>query len=147
MGVRAADIEDVCQEVFLIVHRKLDDFAWRSSVRTWVCGIALRCASDYRRRAHIQRESPFESGFDRETDPTQQTAVERREARAVLDRILGSLDEEKRAVFVLFELEGMPMSEISDSLDCPVQTLYSRLHAARDQVQALVSRFGGKERS
>ncbi len=147
MGVRPADLDDVCQEVFLIVHRKLAEFAWRSSLGTWVCGIAVRCASDYRRRAHIQRESPLDSGFDREAEATQDAAVERREARALLDRILGTLDEDKRAVFVLFELEGMSIADIAESLGCPVQTLYSRLHAARGQVEAAVNRLSTEERT
>src|SRR4051794_30246840 len=56
LGVRPADLEDVCQEVFVIVHRKLPGFAHRSSLRTWLYGIAVRCASDHRRRAHVRRE-------------------------------------------------------------------------------------------
>ena len=147
MGVRAADLEDVCQEVFLVVHRRLPEFEGRSSIRTWLCGIAIRCASDYRNRAHIQRESPLESDFDRPTEATQHSTVERHEARAVLDRILVTLDPDKRAVFVLFEVEGLSMAEIADTVSCPLQTAYSRLYAAREHVENAVARLSNKERA
>src|SRR5262245_7483674 len=57
LGVADADLEDVCQEVFVTVHRKLPEFEGRSKLRTWLYGICLRVASDYRRReigrAHV----------------------------------------------------------------------------------------------
>src|SRR4051812_1143348 len=56
LGVREADVEDACQEVFVVVHRRLADFEGRSSVRTWVYGICVRVASDWRKRAHVRRE-------------------------------------------------------------------------------------------
>src|SRR4051794_8847745 len=56
LGVRDADVEDVCQEVFVVVHRKLPTFEGRSSVRTWIYGIALRVVADYRKRAHRKHE-------------------------------------------------------------------------------------------
>ncbi|MEO7733801.1 MAG: sigma factor-like helix-turn-helix DNA-binding protein, partial [Kofleriaceae bacterium] len=61
-------------------------------------------------------------------------------ARAVLDEILDELDDAKRAVFVLFELEEMPMSEVAKAVECPLQTAYSRLAAARKQVERAVRR-------
>ena len=58
LGVADADLEDVCQEVFVTVHRKLPEFEGRSKLRTWLYGICLRVASDYRRRAYVRRERP-----------------------------------------------------------------------------------------
>ncbi|MBA3500510.1 MAG: RNA polymerase sigma factor [Deltaproteobacteria bacterium] len=146
LGVRDADVEDVCQEVFLVVHRKLPDFEQRASVRTWLYSIALRCASDYSRRAHVKREAPGEVG-EMPTDPTQATAVADRQARVVLDEILDTLDEVKRAVFVLYELEELSMAEVAEAVGCPLQTAYSRLHAARDAFEAAIKRRQAKERS
>src|SRR5438552_3555099 len=57
LGVASGDVEDVCQEVFVVVHRKIGAFDHRSSVRTWLYGIALRCSSEYRRRS-VRREVP-----------------------------------------------------------------------------------------
>src|SRR5215831_12264435 len=56
LGVAERDVEDVCQEVFMVVHRKIGEFEGRSTVRTWVYGIAIRVASDYRKRSHVRRE-------------------------------------------------------------------------------------------
>ena len=125
LGVREADVSDVCQEIFLVVHRKLSGFAARSSLRTWIYGIALRCASTHRRLAHVVRESPEEK-----VELDQQFQPDGRATRAQMDRLLDRLDQDKREVFVLYELEELPMSEIATIVGCPLQTAYSRLHAA-----------------
>ena len=59
-----------------------------------------------------------------------------REARKWLDLALDTLDEKKRAVFVLYEIEQLSMNEVAQVLECPLQTAYSRLHAAREQVES-----------
>src|SRR5262245_16857882 len=71
LGVRDVDVEDVCQELFLVVHRKLPQFAHRSTLRTWLYSIAIRCASDYRRRAHIKREEPRNTVYGAPVEPPQ----------------------------------------------------------------------------
>ncbi len=139
LGVREADLEDVCQEVFVVIHRKLDGFDGRSALSTWVFGICQRTASDYRRRAHVRREEIVEAVPEGEAPPQQPEAVARRQARAVLDEILDELDEDKRAAFVLYELEQWPMAEVAAAMECPLQTAYSRLHAARRHVEAAVA--------
>jgi len=146
LGVRDADIEDVCQEVFLVVHRRLPDFAQRSSLRTWLYSIALRCASDYRRRAHRKREAPSSELVDPMVEAPQPASVAERQARMLLDEILDTLDEPKRAVFVLYELEELAMAEVAEAVGCPLQTAYSRLHAAREAFEAAVKRRQAKER-
>jgi RNA polymerase sigma-70 factor (ECF subfamily) len=130
----------------VVVHRKLSQFSARSSVRTWVYGIAARSASEYRRRGHVKRESADGEPAQQVAEPAQLMTIERREARAHLDAIIDQLDEAKRAVFVLFELEELPMAEVADALSCPLQTAYSRLHAARREVEAAVKRLELKER-
>ena len=147
LGVRPADLEDVCQEVFVVVHRKLPEFAQRSSLRTWLYGIAVRCASDQRRRAHVQRETPTDRVADSAVEAPQPGTVAARQARALLDTIIDGLDDDKRAVFVLFELEELPMAEVAEVVGCPPQTAYSRLHAARAAVTAAVQRLRARERS
>jgi RNA polymerase sigma-70 factor (ECF subfamily) len=146
LGVRRADVEDVCQDVFLIVHRKLPEFAQRSSIRTWLYGIAVRSASDYRRRAHFKREAPDAEIGDAPIDAPQPKSVADRQGRAVLDEILELLDEPKRAVFVLYELEELAMADVAEAVGCPLQTAYSRLHAARAEFEAAVKRRQAKDR-
>ncbi|MBS2018099.1 MAG: sigma-70 family RNA polymerase sigma factor [Deltaproteobacteria bacterium] len=138
LGVAESDVEDVCQEVFVVVHRKLGDFEGRSSIRTWIYGICARTASDYRRSGRVRREVVTDAPPEAVHEGGQQDVVALRQARAQLDRILDTLDDDKRAVFVLYEIEELTMAEVADSLGCPLQTAYSRLHAARKVVEAAV---------
>lgn len=142
LGVRPADLEDACQEVFVVVHRKRDTFNATAAVRTWLFGIARRVAADHRRRAHVRRETiGLPHALDlRESAQTFAPSFELARARAMLDEILDELDDAKRAVFILFELEEMAMTEVARAVECPLQTAYSRLAAARKQVEAAVRR-------
>jgi RNA polymerase sigma-70 factor (ECF subfamily) len=140
LGVREADVEDVCQEVFLVVHRRLDDFEGRASIRTWLYGICLRAAASYRRRPHRLREEIASTPPEESIPAPQDDDLERKRALARLDVALDELDDDKRAVFVLYELEQLSMAEIAEATGCPVQTAYSRLHAARRLVEASLSR-------
>jgi RNA polymerase sigma-70 factor (ECF subfamily) len=140
LGVPEGDVDDVCQEVFVVVHRKLGDFEGRSSLRTWIYGICARTASDYRRSGRVRREVVTDSPPDAAHDGGQHDALALRQARAKLDRILDELDDDKRAVFVLYEIEELTMAEVAEAIGCPLQTAYSRLHAARKLVEAGVAR-------
>jgi RNA polymerase sigma-70 factor (ECF subfamily) len=143
--VAEADVDDVCQEVFVTVHRRLRDFEGRSSLRTWVYGICVRTASDYRKRVRVRREVASEAYPEATVSPGQEYAVSIRQARSALDRILDGLDADKRAVFVLYEIEELPMSDVSSIVGCPLQTAYSRLHAARSEVEQAVERLRAGE--
>lgn len=136
LGVAPRDVEDVAQEVFVVVHRKLSTFSGESSMRTWLFGIASRVASDHRRRAHVRREALDEEAPLMVTEATQAEELHERQLRHNLDLALDQLDDAKRAVFVLYEMEGIPMSEIAESLGCPLPTAYSRLREARERIRA-----------
>lgn len=142
LGVREADLEDVTQETFVVIHRKLADFEGRSSVKTWVFGICLRVAADHRKRAHVVREEITDDVPDTEVAAPQGEVVARKQARALLDKVLDQLDADKRATFVMFELEQMPMAEIAEAMEVPLQTAYARLYAARKHVEAAVVAHG-----
>lgn len=140
LGVSPGDVEDVCQEVFLVVHRKLAEFDHRSSMRAWVYGICVRKASDYRKLSRKRHEQVTDTVPDRGTETEEGAGLDRARALAFLDRTLDELDDDKRAVFVLYEVEGLAMSEIAIAVACPLQTAYSRLHAARKHVETAVKR-------
>jgi RNA polymerase sigma-70 factor, ECF subfamily len=138
LGVWDANVDDVVQEVFVVIHRRLDDYDGRSSMRGWIYGILCNVVREYR-RARRRKEAPLRR-LDPETasatsgaafDPGPAEAVERQEAAHLLFRILDSLDDEKREVLVLAELEQMNIPEIAQTLGVNVNTLYSRLKAAR----------------
>ena len=147
LGVRDEDADDVLQEVFVTVHRKLPGFEGRSSVRTWVYGICVRVASEHRRRIRARLETASELAAEPTIDPGQEEHVAVAQARIILDGILDRLDDSKRAVFVLYEIEGLPMGEVAVALECPLQTAYSRLHAARLEVEAAVEQLREQGRS
>jgi RNA polymerase sigma-70 factor (ECF subfamily) len=146
MGVEERDTEDVLQEVFVAVHKKLATFEQRSTLRTWLYGICLHKALDHRRRAHVRHEVMNGTVPERSSPPRQEHAVLVTRARERLDAVLETLDDAKRAVFVLFEWEGLSMHEIAELTATPLQTAYARLYAARAQVQrALADEEGGSE--
>ena len=130
-GARRADLHDACQDVFLVIYRKLDGFEHRSSMGTWVYGICMRVASTYRRTAigGTRTWSPKRPSF-----PCPPRSFRRSKSIARVSGCspaLDKLDAEKREVFVLFEIEDRPMAEIAAMLGCPLRTVYSRLEAAR----------------
>jgi RNA polymerase sigma-70 factor, ECF subfamily len=145
LGVPAADLPDVSQETFLTVHRKLASFEGRSSLRSWIYGVALRVASDYRKTTRRKRELPTAELPELAGAARQQDHVERAEAWQLLDTLLGQLDEDLRRVFVLFELEQLPMKEIAEVVGCPLSTAYWRLNTARDIVQARIAEQRARE--
>ncbi|MFK7985250.1 MAG: RNA polymerase sigma factor [Sandaracinaceae bacterium] len=138
LGVPESDVEDVCQEVFVVVHRKLPSFEGRSALSTWIYGIATRVASDYRKKAYVRRERPTDEVPDERRSAPQLKELEREQARQLLDEALSALSDDKRAVFVLYEIEEQSMPSIAETLKLPVQTAYSRLYAARREVESAV---------
>ena len=134
MRVAEADQEDLAQEVFLVVRKQLAGYEERGSMRAWLTAIARRVVADHRNRAHVRRELPRDAPPEGAMDPTA-----RLEARSSLERVDALLDEigpEQREVFWLYEVEGLTMPEIAEALGAPLQTCYSRLHAAREYVAA-----------
>src|SRR5437773_399542 len=139
LGVSDAQLDDATQDVFLVVYRRLSDFESRSKLRTWIFGIVLRVASTYRRTAARRPTEPLD-----EHAAAREASVEDLADRAVaghlLRRLLDDLDDERRAVFVLAELEQMTAPEIAAALGVNLNTVYSRLRSARRDINAAVAR-------
>lgn len=147
LGVCEAFVDDVLQQTFLVVHRRLGEFEGRSSHKTWIFSILLRIVRDHRRS--MRRKSPhwFQSGEAIDPDGltanavTPHEALERTEAWRQVDALLETLDDEKRTVFVLAELEQMTATEISEATGLTAQAVYSRLRAARGDFERAASRM------
>lgn len=132
LGAEPSSLDDIVQEVFVIAHRRLPSFEGRSSLGTWLFGITLRVARDYRRaRARQPLEAALNPDLHSEVSPGPGERLERSEAIRLLYRILDELSDEHREVFVMAELEQMPMSTIAVTLDINENTGYGRLRAAR----------------
>jgi len=129
LGVEQAQLDDAVQDVFIVVHRRLPEFDGRS-LRGWLYAIAVRVASDHRRGAAQRRTAPLpETLVDPRPDPAR--VSELGESVRLLHELLGELDEPKRTVFVLGELDELSVPEIAEALGENPNTVASRLRAAR----------------
>jgi RNA polymerase sigma-70 factor (ECF subfamily) len=147
MGVPSSDVEDVAQNVFLVVHRHLATYEGRGSVKAWLFGIVRRAVADHRRAKRRRPEIPTLDPPAGSFEPATEADLDRARERALLDRALDSLDDDKREVFVLYELEQMPMAEVAAAVGAPLQTAYSRLYAARERIKDMIlSAMKGGER-
>jgi RNA polymerase sigma-70 factor (ECF subfamily) len=134
-GVRESDLEDQSQEVFLIVHTKLSEFRGDSALRTWIYGIAMRVAAGYRRKAHVKRESVMPAAPEQAMAAVQERLVEEKRAMTRLQALLDAVEPQKREVFVLYEVEELPMAEVAKAVGCPLRTAYAWYQQVRDHVQ------------
>jgi RNA polymerase sigma-70 factor (ECF subfamily) len=139
LGVPEADLMDAAQEVFLVVNRRFGEFEGRSTLSTWIRQICLRVAFTYRRRRGRRREDVLADPPESVVDADQQAGLERREQRALLNRLLDSLDDDQRAVVVLYEIELLPMREVAETVGCPLQTAYSRRKAGLERLRAAMT--------
>jgi RNA polymerase sigma-70 factor, ECF subfamily len=145
LGVASSEIEDVAHEVFVTAYNALGQYDTARPLRPWLFGIAARLASNNRRLARHTREVGgvgFEA-VDEGLDP--EHAASARQDRALVARALESLDEDQRAVFVMYELDGHAMADIAESLAIPVNTAYSRLRLARADFAKTVRRLNAIE--
>ena len=142
LGVHPSDLDDVAQDVFMVVHRRLDTFDRRARVTTWLFGICMRVAANYRRRRRWSHE--VLSGGLEDERPSALAAADdilvRREQREIAETALNRLEMAKRATFVMFEIESLSCLEIAELMNVPVGTVYSRLHSARKQLEKNLAR-------
>lgn len=135
-----ASADDVVQEVFLVVRRRLSDFAG-DSMRGWLYGITKNVARNHQRgrRRHLRLLQRLP---EPEAVTTPDAALEREEAAALMDRFLASLTPAKREAFVLHVIEGLTAAEIARAIEVPTRTVYSRVRAA----QTALERFAARNR-
>ncbi len=147
LGIPASAVDDVLQDLFLVVHRRLPEFEGRSSVRTWLTRILVRVISEHRRRFR-RKEGGHDELVEESLDskqPTPHDEAARNEAVKILSEILAGMDEDQRVVFVLAEVEQIPVPEIAASLDVNVNTVYSRLRLARRDYEKHLARLRAKD--
>jgi RNA polymerase sigma-70 factor (ECF subfamily) len=141
LGVRSADLEDLAQEVFVTVHRRVASFDGRSKLTTWLFGVCLHLVQRHRRRAYLRLEFLHAEPPERIDHDTPEARYAGVEANRRLQQLLNKLSPERRATFVLFEVEGVSCEEIAELTSVPVGTVYSRLHLARKEVAKAAARL------
>ncbi len=138
LGIPEAEIEDAAHEVFLVVHRRLAGFAGESALTTWLYGIARGVASN-RRRGEVRRLRRHAGAPAPDLSEGPSEHVARSQAAAAVERFLAGLADDQRVVFELFEIEGLRANEIAESLGVNINTIYTRLRAARQRFAAFVA--------
>ncbi len=133
LGANRNAVDDLVQETFLVVHRRLNDFNGRSQMTTWLFGIVRRVLSDHRRTLRRKPSSPTPtSELDRtHLHPQESARFEQLEAYQLVSVLLDTLDDDKREVFVMAEFEDMTMAEIAEATGVNPNTVSARLGAAR----------------
>jgi RNA polymerase sigma-70 factor (ECF subfamily) len=144
LGVREADLLDMTQNVFVIVHRQLGGFEGRSALTTWLFSICRLVVKDYRRSARFRREVLVDGRqlAARAADAVTQSPVDVDDLRRILEAVLDRIPEKLRVPFVLFELDEMSGEEIARLLDVPIGTVRSRLRLARAAFQRQLKVLG-----
>ena len=140
LGVRVDALDDAVHDVFLVVHDKLAAFDGQSQLRTWIYAIVLRVARRYRVRAASDADK-FVSAEPAADGPRAEQSVEHAERLALARAALEALDDDKREVFVLARVEQMSAPEIAAITGLPLNTVYSRLRAAKLAFGAQVARL------
>ncbi len=149
LGLDDSAADDVVQQTFLVVHRRWGDFDGRSTPKTWIFSILLRVVSDHRRT--LRRKSPHRAHAPIDVDllvdstANPHESLLRAEASRTIDALLESLEEDKRVVFVLAELEGMTADEIGTATGLDRAAVYSRLRAARTDFERAAARLRRQE--
>ncbi|RYE83212.1 MAG: sigma-70 family RNA polymerase sigma factor [Myxococcales bacterium] len=151
LGVDEASLDDVVQDVFLVVHRKLDTFEGRASLRTWLFRITLRVVSDHRRSL---RRRGGESRRSEVTDPDTvadgtrpgpHDELSQAQDVRLLHQLLDELDDGRRTVFILAELEEMTAPEIAEATGENINTVYWRLRTARIDFEKALARHQARQ--
>lgn len=143
LGMRTGSVDDVVQEVFLIVHRKLSSLEAPGAIRSWLFGITRRVCKDHR-RSLARRGLHVELDQQREVDPGRdpQAHLVGRQQLRIVECYVDGLDEENRALFFLTLLEGLPIADAAKALNLNANTTYSRVRSLRQELQGLLARAG-----
>lgn len=147
LGVPEASADDVVQDVFLVLHRRLAEYDGHTPVKRWILGMTVRVVGDHRRRYRRKDAPCVPQPADSDgnvllasTRPPPSAAVEQEEQVRLLEQLLAQLPEDKREVLVLSELEEMTVPEIAELLGANVNTIYTRLRTARLEFEKLYTR-------
>jgi RNA polymerase sigma-70 factor (ECF subfamily) len=123
------------------VYNKIDTQDQTRPLRPWLFAFCVRFAADYRRLARHRVETMSEPPEQGDGRPGADTLLERRQAQDLVQRAIDTLEPDRRAVFILHELDQEPIPAVATALEIPLNTAYSRLRLAREDFRAAVNRL------
>lgn len=141
LGVHSRDLDDIAQDVFVQVYRRLDEMDASRPVRPWLFAFAFRCASDWRRLARHRIETSIDTYEIPAPQPAADAAVTMAQERELVRQALQHVPLERRAVVILHDLDELPMKQIAESLGIRLFTAYSRLRVGRKEFADTVRRL------
>ncbi len=142
MGVPEANVDDAVQDVFVVVHRKLPSYEPRGSIGSWLFGIARRVAKDYRRSVARRGTHDLQAAESVSASDDPSGNAETRQILRVVERFMDELDDERRAIFVLAQVEGLPVASVAQMLGLNPNTTYSRLQVLRKELTTRLPSVG-----
>jgi RNA polymerase sigma-70 factor (ECF subfamily) len=145
LGVPSRDLEDITHDVFVRVYKQLRNYESSRAIRPWLFGFAFRVASDYRNLSRNRLEVLDPDVDNADPVPSALDRLMLKEALSVGYAALETMDLERRAIFILHELDGCTIPEISTALAVPLNTAYSRLRIAREQFNAALKRMRSRK--
>jgi RNA polymerase sigma-70 factor (ECF subfamily) len=149
LGVEPAAMDDLVQEVFIVIHARLHTLENPSALRSWIYGVVRRTVSTHRRAQRARAEAQPGAAWEGDAVSQAPTPLEQTEKNAELEllaRLLDELDEPKREVFALVEVEELSVPEAAALLEIPLNTAYSRLRAARATFEAALARHEARNK-
>ncbi len=140
-GVESRHIEDVAQEVFVTVHRRLPTYDPSLPIRPWVTGISVKIAANHRARASTRREVVEDEIEAEDAALSTDELLDRARAQRLVQRALQALDDKSRPVVAMHDLDGHSIPEIAQALEIPLNTAYSRLRRGRESLVTAIRKL------
>jgi RNA polymerase sigma-70 factor, ECF subfamily len=142
LGVSTAAVDDVVQEVFIVIHARLDTLQQPDALRSWIYSIVRRTVSTYHRSRRAKDSSSIALAAEPELrrQATPFDAADQNDQVKLLGSLLEELDEPKREVFMMVEIDELTVPEAAEILEVPLNTAYSRLRAARQAFEEALAR-------
>jgi RNA polymerase sigma-70 factor (ECF subfamily) len=148
LGCPEADREDLVQDVFVVVHRRLRDFDG-DNLAGWLYQIARRRVRDFRRLSWVKHllfgSVPLSNDLTT-CEASAAESLETKEKRAILESLLANLSESNRAALLLFEIDGYSGEQIAQIQGVGLNTVWARIHHARKKLKAWLARAEQREK-
>jgi RNA polymerase sigma-70 factor (ECF subfamily) len=137
LGIVDAEADDICQEIFVIIYKNLARFRGEARLSTWIYRLATREAIRFARRRRLVRGLTELFARDKQDMPRTDWSESEADRRHYLRQLLDRLAPERRLALVLYEIEGLPVNEIARISDCAENTVWTRLHRARTDLEKI----------